>query len=205
MVIVVTGGIGSGKSEVCRILSDSYGFAVYEADRKAKELYVRYPELLNAIENALGCSFRDSSGVFQPSLMAARIFGDDEAISKVESLLFPYLIKDFKVFAETSGNIIIFESATVLEKTQFAGFGDKVILVDAPFELRLERACMRAGAGRDAVLARMNAQKLMNALSSGLSDERIDEIIINNGSVDDLEVAVKGVMDRFGLADIKNN
>ena len=196
MVIVVTGGIGSGKSEVCRILSDSYGFAVYEADRKAKELYVRYPELLNAIENALGCSFRDSSGVFQPSLMAARIFGDDEAISKVESLLFPYLIKDFKVFAETSGNIIIFESATVLEKTQF---------VDAPFELRLERACMRDGAGHDAVLARMNGQKLMNALSSGLSDERIDEIIINNGSVDDLEVAVKGVMDRFGLADIKNN
>ena len=93
----------------------------------------------------------------------------------------------------------------MLEKTQFAGFGDKVILVDAPFELRLERACMRDGAGRDAVLARMNGQKLMNALSSGLSDERIDEIIINNGSVDDLEVAVKGVMDRFGLADIKNN
>jgi dephospho-CoA kinase len=115
------------------------------------------------------------------------------------------LIKDFKVFAETSGNIIIFESATVLEKTQFAGFGDKVILVDAPFELRLERACKRDGAGRDAVLARMKGQKLMNALSSGLSDERIDEIIINNGSVDDLEVAVKGVMDRFGLADIKNN
>ena len=92
MVIVVTGGIGSGKSEVCRILSESYGFSVYEADRKAKELYVRYPELLNAIENALGCCFRDSSGVFQPSLMAARIFGDDEAIRTVEKLLFPYMM-----------------------------------------------------------------------------------------------------------------
>lgn len=205
MVIVVTGGIGSGKSEVCRILSHSYGFAVYEADRKAKELYVGYPELLDAIEKALGCSFRDSSGQFQPSLMAGRIFGDDEAIRTVENLLFPYLIRDFKDFAETSGNIIIFESATVLEKPQFAGFGDKVILVDAPFELRLERACRRDGSDRDAVLARMNGQKLMNALSGGLSDERIDEIIINNGSVEDLEVAVKGVMDRLGLADIKNN
>ena len=51
----------------------------------------------------------------------------------------------------------------------------------------------------------MNGQKLMNALSAGLADERIDEIIINNGSVEDLEVAVKGVMNRFGLTDIKNN
>ncbi len=205
MVVIVTGGIGSGKSEVCRILAESYGFAVYEADRKAKELYVRYPELLNAIENALGCSFRDSSGMFRPALMAGRIFGDDEAVRTVESLLFPYLIRDFKVFSETSGNIIIFESATVLEKPQFAGFGDKVILVDAPFDLRLERACRRDGADRDAVLARMKGQKLMNALSDGLSDERIDEIIINNGSVEDLVVAVKGVMDRLGLTDIKNN
>lgn len=205
MVIIVTGGIGSGKSEVCRILSGSYGFPVYEADRKAKELYVRYPELLNAIENALECSFRNSSGVFQPSLMAGRIFGNDEAIRTVENLLFPYLIEDFKVFAETSGNIIIFESATVLEKPQFEGFGDKVILVDAPFELRLERACRRDGADCDAVLARMKGQKLMNALSEGMSDARIDEIILNNGSVEDLEVAVKGVMDRLGLTDIKNN
>ena len=40
MVIIVTGGIGSGKSEVCRILSGSYGFPVYEADRKAKTKFI---------------------------------------------------------------------------------------------------------------------------------------------------------------------
>ena len=100
MVVIVTGGIGSGKSKVCRMLEEMYGYPVYEADRKAKELYVRYPELLAAIEKELDCRIRNEAGVFQPSLLAGRIFGDEDAITVVESLLFPYLMSDFKDFAE---------------------------------------------------------------------------------------------------------
>lgn len=200
MVIVVTGGIGSGKSEVCRILKDSYSCDVYEADVRAKELYVRYPELLSAIENALGCNLKDEDGVFRPALLARRIFGDDKAVGVVESLLFPYMIKDFRDFSEKSGNIIIFESATVLEKRQFDGMYDKVILVDAPFEVRMERACCRDGAASEQILARMQSQKLMNEISEGKTCGMIDEIIINNGTVDDLKEAVKGVMERLMTA-----
>ena len=197
MVIIVTGGIGSGKSMVCRMIREIYGFPVYEADSRAKELYVRYPELLEAIESALSCSVRDSRGVFQPRLLAGRIFADKEALAVVESLLFPFMMSDFQEYAENSGNIIIFESATVLEKPQFDGFGDKVILVDAPRETRIERACARDGLSRESVLARMDAQKLMNALSDGAACARIDETIMNDGSADDLLEAVKDVMERL--------
>ena len=197
MVIIVTGGIGSGKSMVCRMIREIYGFPVYEADSRAKELYVRYPELLEAIESALSCSVRDSRGVFQPRLLAGRIFADKEALAVVESLLFPFMMSDFQEYAENSGNIIIFESATVLEKPQFDGFGDKVILVDAPRETRIDRACARDGLSREAVLARMDAQKLMNALSDGAACARIDETIMNDGSADDLLEAVKDVMERL--------
>lgn len=197
MVVIVTGGIGSGKSMVCRMIRDIYGFPVYEADKRAKELYVRYPELLESIEKALSCSVRDSGGNFQPRLLAERIFADADALAVVESLLFPFMMSDFREFAENSGNIIIFESATVLEKPQFDGFGDKVVLVDAPRETRIERACARDGISREAVLARMDAQKLMNAVSEGAVCSRIDEIIMNDGSADDLLEAVKGVMERL--------
>lgn len=201
MIIVVTGGIGSGKSEVCRIMVQKYGCSLYEADSKAKELYVRYPALLASIEEALSCRLRDRDGVFQPSLLAQRIFADQEALEVVEKLLFPYLASDFEKFAESSGNIIIFESATVLEKDFFDGFGDKVILVDAPYEVRLERACRRDSASEEAVVARMANQKLMNSGLASVSP-RVDETIVNNGSVKDLEMAVKDVMDRI-LAEIK--
>ena len=203
MVVIVTGGIGSGKSMVCRMIRDIYGFPVYEADKRAKELYVRYPELLESIEKALSCSVRDSGGNFQPRLLAERIFADADALAVVESLLFPFMMSDFREFAENSGNIIIFESATVLEKPQFDGFGDKVVLVDAPRETRIERACARDGISREAVLARMDAQKLMNAVSEGAVCSRIDEIIMNDGSADDLLEAVKGVMERLLAGNIK--
>lgn len=212
MVLVVTGGIGSGKSEVCRILDRLYDYSLYEADSKAKELYLKYPALLDSIETELGASFRDNAGNFQPKAMAERIFSDGKAVGIVEGLLFPYMMDDFRKFVETSENIVIFESATILEKPFFDGFGDKVILVDAPFETRLERACERDSASRDAVRARMGAQKLMNAFSDGSISSyphdsrygrvraRVDEIIMNDSSVSDLELAVKAAMERI-LAD----
>ena len=81
---------------------------------------------------------------------------------------------------------MVFESATVLEKTQFDGFGDKIILVDAPFETRLERACRRDGADREKVLARMQNQKLMNDLSDESEDSRIDCKIMNDSTFEEL-------------------
>lgn len=196
MVIVVTGGIGSGKSEVCRMLVDMYGCSLYEADSKAKELYVRCPRLLQDIEQALSCRLTDDENVFQPSFLAARIFTDRNALEIVEGLLFPYLKADFREFAESTDNIIIFESATILEKKGLDDIGDKVILVDAPYELRLERACKRDGAEREAVIDRMSNQTLMNS-GHACRSSRVDEVIMNDGSVDNLEKAVREVMDRI--------
>ena len=184
-VVVITGGIGSGKSEVCRIFADEGFDAQYNADFRAKALYVEYPTLLEEIENELGCSLKDEGGNFQPSLLSARIFTDKAALETVESLLFPVMMDDFASFAERSGaEYVVFESATVLEKPQFDGFADKVILVDAPLETRLERACARDGATREAVLARMRAQTLMNELSQGGSDTRVDYVIMNDSTLD---------------------
>ena len=69
-VLVVTGGIGSGKSEVCRMLQERGLTRQNNADRRAKQLYVDYPEVLASIENALSTSFRSEDGQFLPALLA---------------------------------------------------------------------------------------------------------------------------------------
>ena len=192
MVMIVTGGIGSGKSQVCKILNKMGITAQYDADSRAKALYDEHPTLLSDIEKSLGCSLKDTDGSFQPAELASVIFAERSALETVESLLFPVLLDDFRSFAGTCGeDIVVFESATVLEKPQFKGFGDKVILVDAPFEVRLERACRRDGAEREKVLARMRNQKLMNELSEGMEDPRIDCKILNDSSLDELERRTK--------------
>lgn len=199
-ILVITGGIGSGKSEVCRILAQKGLTVQYNADAKVKELYDTVSGLLESIEDRLGCSLRDEAGKFVPRCLAQRIFVDRQALETVESLVFPALMEDFLAFAGNSGSpFVVFESATILEKPQFDGFGDKVILVDAPVSMRMERACRRDGADREAVKARMANQKKMNALSEGATDQRIDAVIVNDGSIAILEQKIEIMMsDLFG-------
>lgn len=192
MVIVITGGIGSGKSEVCRILREMGFCAQYNADTRAKALYEEHPSLLADIESSLGCSLRDEDGRFVPARLAARIFNEPNSLALVEAHLFPVMMDDFASFAGNCGErVVVFESATVLEKPQFEGFGDKIVLVDAPFEVRLERVCRRDGADPEKVLARMHNQKLMNELSAGGEDPRIDCRIVNDCSMDELVCRTK--------------
>ena len=199
MIIVVTGGIGSGKSHVCSILAEAYGFHVYEADAKVKELYCTHPTLLGDIEDSLGVCLRNSDGVFQPSSLSQIIFNDAAALMKVEDMVFPALIEDFQKWMSglKDEKPVIFESATVLEKSQFDGFGDMTVLVNAPYSVRLARAGLRDGDSAR-VESRMGFQKLMNRLSEGEDDPRIDYVIDNSGSMDDLRVRIRDFVLKLG-------
>lgn len=205
-ILAVTGGIGSGKSVVCRILANRWGLPVYEADSRVKSLYVNHPSLLGSIEVVLDCPLRDGNGRFVPAMLAEKIFCGSGALEKVEALVFPVLKEDFRRFADESGEkgIVVFESATILEKPQFKGFADKVLFVDAPFDLRLERACMRDGACPETVLARMDKQKLMNDLCGCPCNAGIDACIVNDGTEKELEHKVDDVMKTMFADEIRN-
>ena len=199
-VLVVTGGMGSGKSLACRILEKEYGIPVYEADARAKSLYVGCPSMLDDIEAALGMSLRNLDGIFVPSLLAEVIFSDNVALGKVEDILFPVMKKDFAEWASRQGSeVVAFESATVLEKPQFDGFGDIVLLVDAPVEVRIARAMGRDGVEREKVMARIQAQKLMNRLSEGDCDPRVGHVLENGSTEEDLKRNLKEFIEKFGL------
>ncbi len=201
MTIVVTGGIGSGKSAVCDILEKEYGFPVYKADDEVKKLYDRIPSLTEEIEERLGISLRDGNGRFIPSVLAQRIFDDRDALLTVESIVFPALMDDFGIWKKShdDSSHVIFESATILEKPQFDGFGDLVLLVDAPVPVRLERAVSRDGGGEDIVRRRMDNQKLMNLLSDGGNDGRVDHVLTNAGSLDELGAKVTEFVEKYNL------
>ena len=199
-VLVVTGGIGSGKSLVCSILNRKYGIPVYEADKRAKELYTKVPSMLDEIERALGVRLRDSGGIFLPAVLAEVIFNDACALNTVEEILFPVLKNDFQSWAESCENdILAFESATVLEKPQFADFGDFVLLVSAPASLRKERAMTRDHVAEEKIISRIDAQPLMNSLSSGHSHPRVDYVLENTLSEEVLMQKVDEFIENTGI------
>ena len=200
-ILVVTGGIGSGKSEVCRILQECYSCGVYNADERVKFLYDIHPTLLNDIETLTGDSLRDGDGRFVPSRLSARIFSDRRLLKEVEKLVFPALMDDFRSWAEdySDDRFVVFESATILEKPELQGFGDKVVLVDALVETRLERACLRDSAPRESIYARMLNQKMMNSISDGEMKPEVDAVIHNLGTLSDLRYStIRVIKELYG-------
>lgn len=198
---MITGGIGSGKSEVCRILQECYSCGVYNADERVKFLYDIHPTLLNDIETLTGDSLRDGDGRFVPSRLSARIFSDRRLLKEVEKLVFPALMDDFRSWAEgyADDRFVVFESATILEKPELQGFGDKVVLVDAMVETRLERACLRDSAPRESIYARMLNQKMMNSISDGEMKPEVDAVIHNLGTLSDLRYStIRVIKELYG-------
>ena len=127
--ILITGAIGSGKTEVSRYLQ-SKGFPVYDSDSRAKALYSEVPGLAESVEKALGVPL---SGL-------AVIFSDRAKREKLESLLYPHLLADMNGWAGAQNAPLVFiESAIALEKPAFDSVYGKVWLVEAPLEVRMQR------------------------------------------------------------------
>lgn len=197
MILILSGGIGSGKSVAAGMLNEMYGFPVYSADQRVKELYVEHPSLLSNIEKELGCDIRDNDGRLIPAALAQVIFSNREALEKVESLVFPALKKDFELWMMAHpSSVYILESATILEKEFFKGFGDFALVVTAPFELRLSRAIQRDRADENAVKARMSAQKMMNDMSTLMQNCQLEfEVCMNDGTPDDLRSKLRNFVE----------
>ena len=200
-VIIISGGIGSGKSTVCRMLEDGYGWPVYDADSRVKELYCEHPCLLSDIEKALNGTYRDADGVFRPSLLASRIFSDRNALEKVESLVFPVLTEDFLKWKEAHSDkdFLVLESATILEKPELLHLGDYVAVVDAPLQTRVERAAARDGVSYESVLGRVQNQELMNEISRGMIPEAVSHVIMNDMDLNELAENTRRFVDAVSV------
>lgn len=163
-IIVVTGEIASGKSAVCDILKNR-GIPVYECDSRAKVLYRSHPELA--------------------AMLCDDIFARPQRLKALEDALFPVLLDDFRQWAEGfSDGFVAMESATILQKEFFNGFGDYVLWVQANPGLRMARALARGGISAESICARMALQGDFS------SSERVDCVIDNSSDLLHLEKQV---------------
>lgn len=163
--ILLTGGIGSGKSEVGRILS-SMGYGVYDSDSRAKELYRTSVTLIPRLEDATGRRLRDSDGIFRPHLLSQVVFSSPDMLRRVEAIVHPEVKEDFgrwKGSLECDGSrpplpLCFMESAIALSKPLFRGSFDAVLMVEAPLGERIRRCMLRDDTTEAKVLSRVRAQ-----------------------------------------------
>lgn len=203
ITVAITGGIGSGKSAVCRILS-SLGVPVYDSDSVAKRLYDQDNGLVSELERVLGTSLRANETCFGDNAigrvspaptgidrkkLAGLIFSSPRKLSKLESIVHPAVLSDFNSWKACQSPVspfsgvppmLVIESAIVLERPIFRGSYDASLFVDAPMELRIARACVRDSVPEERIRARMEAQVL--------DKSKADVVMVNDGGLPQLRL-----------------
>lgn len=154
--IGVTGGIGSGKSTVCELLRDR-GVAVYDSDSRAKQLMAESEALREQLIATFGAECYNAEGLDR-AFLASKVFGNEEALQQLNSIVHPAVRADFQAWAEQQQSpYVVLESAILFE----AGFEtevDATLAVMAPMPMRLERTMARDGVDKESVMRRMEHQ-----------------------------------------------
>lgn len=171
--VAVTGGIGSGKSTVCRMFS-VLDIPVFEADREAKRSMAEDPGLRDAISARFGPAIYSGHDLDRQRL-ASIVFKDHQALMDLNALVHPVVRRAFATWAAASSAPYVIMEAAVLAETGGHKAFDDVVVVTAPEALRIQRVQRRDGTDASAVMDR-----LRNQVSE---EERLriaDHVIIND-------------------------
>lgn len=156
----LTGGLGSGKSTVARWLRDA-GFEVIDADLLVAQLYQPGSEGAAAVRSLFGPEMLDEHGGVDHAKVAARVFSDPQARLALESAIHPLVRRRFVEITGPSQGVVVLEATLLVEAGYAPGF-QLIVTVEAPCELRLERAIARGmnpESARDRLLAQGEGEK----------------------------------------------
>ncbi len=154
--IGITGGIGSGKSTVCRVFA-MLGAAVYDSDREARRLMNRDPQLIMRISSLFGPeAYRD--GELNRSYVAAAVFNDPALLAQLNGIVHPAVAADFQQWSLQQHAPYVIEESAILFEAGADRQMDATVAVVAPEEVRIRRTCLRDGTDETAVRARIARQ-----------------------------------------------
>lgn len=174
--IGITGGIGSGKSVVSRLLG-TMGVPVYVSDVEAKRLMQTDADIRSSLVLLVGEELY-AGGVLNKALLASYMFGHSERVAQVNAIVHPKVRNDFHRWADelsSSVPVLGIESAILLE----AGFRDEVdsvVMVYAPETVRIERVVCRDAVSRESIVKRIRSQ-----MNDETKRNLADYVIVNDG------------------------
>lgn len=188
VTVGITGGIGSGKSEVCRIF-EKLSVPVLYADDIAKDISNYDALTRKSLVDLLSEKAYTSDGVLDRAYVASRVFSIKSIQRKINAIIHPRVEEEirrrFSALANGSAPVAIVEAALIYE----AGLDkvlDAIVVVDADEDKKIARVINRDGSSRESVLERMRAQ-----MGPATKLRKADYIIYNNGTVEELEQRVR--------------
>ncbi|MFY0654631.1 MAG: dephospho-CoA kinase [Cyclobacteriaceae bacterium] len=172
--IGITGGIGSGKSTICKIFQ-TLGIPVYDADSRAKLLMIQDSKLVQAIQSAFGEDSYLDTGDLNRGYLSKSAFSDPNKVKKLNAIVHPAVAVDYSKWVDQqSTSYVIKEAALLIESGSYLQL-DKLVVVRSPLELRISRI-----QSRDPF---RSEEEILSIIKNQLSDEEQEskaDFIINN-------------------------
>jgi dephospho-CoA kinase len=156
MVIGLTGGIGSGKTTVARLL-ETMGCVLYNSDDRAKEIYFDVAVKEQVIE-LLGETTYHPTGILNKAHISEQVFSNTDLLQRLNAIIHPAVKKDFDVFIKRYTDKIVIKESAILFETGIYKTLDATILVTAPLNEKTERVMKRNNLTKAEVEKRMLAQ-----------------------------------------------
>ena len=191
MIIGLTGGIGSGKTAV----SDNFealGITIVDADLASRVVVEKGKPSLNSIEEHFGNEILTPEGELDRAKLREIIFNSDSEKQWLESLLHPAIANQIQEELSSSKSPYTILVSPLLFETNQKEFCSKVLVVDVPVETQVSRTLERDGVSEEQVNSIINSQ-----IDREKRLELADEVILNNGSLADLQEAVREFHHKF--------
>lgn len=202
--IGITGGIGTGKTFVANLIHRSFGIPVYNTDAEAKRLMVESPVIRKQLTNLLGAEAYLPTGQLNRDVMRQFVFSCEEHVQTVNAIVHPAVRRDFLRWADAVtltpeeatlqqqffGNhqVVAVESALLVE-AHLTDDVDRVLLVTASLQTRIDRTMQRDGLPEEAI-----RQRISHQLSDADRLPFVHHVITNDGDTTDLSQQLKHFM-----------
>jgi len=155
--IGITGGIGSGKSTVCKVF-EVMGIPVFYADQAAKSLMASDSEIRETLVQTFGKDTYQQDGTLNRAHLANLVFKDAQKLEKLNQIVHPAVFKAFDEWCAKQFSPYVVKEAALLFESNSYQMCNYTILVCAPEELKIKRISKRDGSNRTEILARMAKQ-----------------------------------------------
>lgn len=152
----ITGGIGSGKSSVSKIF-ESLGYTVFNSDYEAKEIVNNNAKVRIDLIALFGSDIYTEQGLNR-ELLTQQIFSDNSLLQSVNKIVHPRVREAFDILCASNSKSLIFNEAAILIETGAYKQFDKILLISANEEDRIERVMNRDGVSREQVQSRIDNQ-----------------------------------------------
>lgn len=175
-LIAITGGIGSGKSVVSRLVK-VMGYEVYDCDSRAKALMTEDSMVRQQLAEAFGEETYLNDGSLNRAHLSAAAFGDPTALTRLNAIVHPATATDLISWADEqadAGATVAFVETALLRTSGLDRVVDEVWHVTASDQVRIDRVMVRSGLTADQVKERMAAQRDEEAPADG------EQVLVND-------------------------